>query len=838
MSNENIFLEEEKIIHEIKLDLAHSITSNFVRIMQYDDGISVIRANIFEYYQPVDVPAFRTIVFRLKKPDGNVVIYTSNIETDKFKINNDSVDINIDNNMSDTYGRCSAVLDFVRADGHIQSTTFILIVDRNPVQRGESSTNVPIDMEAKLLEEIARATAAENELNEKIDSKLDINIENGTGSNSLVQRSELEGEETNENVASQWWSAAFGRNNRSTNYSSFTAGTRNLNNGDSSFVSGVENETKEPGMASITTGVGNDNSGRSSIVAGEDNENTAGSRGSLTVGHNNTSDSSGGITGGKHNDNHGDNSLCVGEHLKTNWKNKNVVGMYNDDDDAGDYKYFVVGNGEEKEVLKEPVTLRPTAADRYAIQCGEKVTDTLYIDFKFTGGSQIRFRLADTWNDYYSDYYKLLTDGTLGASYPGFSIVENPDNPDYIRLKVDLSAISTAATGNPTGVQFIIAEVGQYSTAEGYVIANSSQKVVRIVRSNAFEVYANGSAKVGAMGNSDNSVVIKKYADDNFRDLRERIDGKTAGLYLYYADDLDAFEYMNLHKIDGTTFATQEELDEYVSGRDCGNYRFNSDDDMIEFFPADMYYIIFCHGSWDSNQRLVVKAESLSQVLHDKDTVIVVERGVPDRWFNGVLGFGANESKIDLTNVAKTDSWNTFTSSNDFYATQYFNQLDAYSISGRSSDGLIITGGTSDAPLNIDANLLPNTTNYFDIGSADEQWKDLYLSNSIHIGTANFNFSQSSDTAWVFKKGDNKTLMFGEVDNVYVEGTIMPSGNNRDLGSDNQYRKWRNLYLSNAMKIGNTSYTENNLKPMVSLTEAEYEALATKDPNTLYLIEE
>lgn len=508
MSNENIFLEEEKIIHEIKLDLAHSITSNFVRITQYDDGISVIRANIFEYYQPVDLTEYSGIVLRLKKPNGNVVVYSSSVDVDKIKINYDSVDINLDINMTDTYGRCAAVLDFLKPDGHVQSTTFILIIERNPVQRGESSTNVPIDAEARLL---------------------------------------------------------------------------------------------------------------------------------------------------------------------------------------------AVENGKEDKANK-------------------------------------------------------------------------------------VSVLSSTP--------------------------------------------------------SENKYPSEKLLFDCVKDLHERINGKTAGVYLYYADNLDAFEYMNLHKIDGTTFATQEELDEYVSGRDCGNFRFNSDDDMIEFVPADMYYIIFCYGSWDDNQRLVVKAEGLSRVVHDKDTVIVVERGVPDRWFNGIVGFGANESKIDLSNVAKTDSYNTFTSSNDFNATQYFNDLDAYSISGRSSDGLIITGGTSDAPLNIDANLLPNTTKYFDLGSADEQWKDLYLSGAAHFGTANFNFSQSGDTTWVFKKGDNKTLMFGEVDDVYVEGTIMPSGNNRDLGSDNQYRKWRNLYLSNAMKIGNTSYSESNLKPMVSITQAEYEALATKDPNTLYLIEE
>lgn len=504
MSNENIFLEEEKIIHEIKLDLAHSITSNFVRITQYDDGISVIRANIFEYYQPVDLTEYSGIVLRLKKPNGNVVVYSSSVDVDKIKINNDSVDINLDINMTDTYGRCAAVLDFLKPDGHVQSTTFILIIERNPVQRGESSTNVPIDAEARLL---------------------------------------------------------------------------------------------------------------------------------------------------------------------------------------------AVENGKEDKANKVSV-------------------------------------LSSTPSE---------------SKYPS-----------------------------------------------------------------------------------------EKLLFDCVKDLHERIDGKTAGVYLYYADNLDGFEYSNLHKFDGTTFATQEELDEYVSGRDCGNYRFNSDGDMIDFVPPDMFYIIFCYGSWDTNQRLVVKAEDLDKVVHDKDTVIVVERGVPDRWFNGVVGFGANESKIDLTNVAKTDSWNTFTSTNEFYGTQLFDEIDVNTIVGKTSDGLTITSYGD--LIKIDSEMVPSRTDTWSLGSQDYKYKDLHLSNSIHIGTEDFNFSQLN-TSWTFKKG-TKSLMFGDSDNVYVECTVMPSGNNRDLGTNNQYRRWRNLYLSNGMKIGNTSYTESNLKPMVSITQADYDALATKDPNTLYLIEE
>ena len=44
-----------------------------------------------------------------------------------------------------------------------------------------------------------------------------------------------------ENIASQWWASAFGKSNKATNYASFVCGTRNENNGDSAFVTGVGN---------------------------------------------------------------------------------------------------------------------------------------------------------------------------------------------------------------------------------------------------------------------------------------------------------------------------------------------------------------------------------------------------------------------------------------------------------------------------------------------------------------------------------------------------------------------------------------------------------------------
>lgn len=304
-------------------------------------------------------------------------------------------------------------------------------------------------------------------------------LESGDSENSLVQKSVIPDEEFNNNVASQWWAASFGRNTKATNYSSFATGTRTINNGDSALVGGVENEVKEAGMASISTGVGNINEGRSSIVAGEDNRITAGARGSLTVGHNNTSDSSGGVTGGKHNDNHGDNSLCVGECLKTNWKNKNVVGVYNNDDDTGDYKYFVVGNGYEYEGYDDGTNIRTID-----ISPALSINDVLILDVKMTS-DDIRFMLGDGWNNYLG--YFIISKSSPSHPYNGVEVSDLEDG--YKRIYITPSEI-----GNKQGTLSKI-NLLYFSRGTGLFRINPKMKTIE-KRQNAFEVYEDGTVVI------------------------------------------------------------------------------------------------------------------------------------------------------------------------------------------------------------------------------------------------------------------------------------------------------------------------------------------------------
>lgn len=65
------------------------------------------------------------------------------------------------------------------------------------------------------------------------------------------------------------------------------------------------------------------------------------------------------------------------------------------------------------------------------------------------------------------------------------------------------------------------------------------------------------------------------------------------------------------------------------------------------------------------------------------------------------------------------------------------------------------------------------------------------------------------------------------------------SNNATDLG--NSTNKWRDLYLSGNLSNGTNSITVANIankNNFITLTQAQYDALATKDPNTYYFIEE
>ena len=143
------------------------------------------------------------------------------------------------------------------------------------------------------------------------------NIEDGSALQSIIQKvgnPESATPAPDANIASQWWAAAFGKSNESTNYASFTTGTRNENNGDSALVGGVDNEVSAYGFASFTIGRGNVNNSESSIVGGYYNTSAS------DVGEN----------------------LVVGTLLQANNDNQHIIGTANE---LKTGLRFVIGNG-------------------------------------------------------------------------------------------------------------------------------------------------------------------------------------------------------------------------------------------------------------------------------------------------------------------------------------------------------------------------------------------------------------------------------------------------------------------------------------------------------------
>lgn len=257
----------EETFYKIKLDLVHNTINNFVHVMQYDDGVAYIRAEIYKDWQHVyPSEEFDSAELRLKKHDGawikcnsvepyipvakpsyekaktdgvyyyyqngNYILVTSSMTEQAYdaldpnlfyknvgtiiSLEHDYVKINVVEELTDIPGGCPAVIDLYSADGHIQTAKFVLDVDRNPIQTGEAVKNVPEDVSAKLSEmskgianavKVTPQTLTDEEKAQARENigvgSSDLNIENGTGLKSLQGKIQ-EGKETfNTNIDGQ-----------------------------------------------------------------------------------------------------------------------------------------------------------------------------------------------------------------------------------------------------------------------------------------------------------------------------------------------------------------------------------------------------------------------------------------------------------------------------------------------------------------------------------------------------------------------------------------------------------------------------------------------------------
>ena len=172
------------------------------------------------------------------------------------------------------------------------------------------------------------------------------------------------------------------------------------------------------------------------------------------------------------------------------------------------------------------------------------------------------------------------------------------------------------------------------------------------------------------------------------------------------------------------------------------------------------------------------------------DVALILEVGVPDRWVQSIdttnhtiTLYKMETSKIDLTNYVDRTSGQSITGSKIFTANQTIKNNAKF----RFYD----------------------TTNYgFSLGNSGSGGQ--------------LNFYDPSNTATYYMRNNSFGTLTG-----------------KDLGSSTY--KWNDLYIAGNLTDGTNSVSVNkiaNKDNFVTLSQADYDALATKDPDTFYFIEE
>lgn len=223
------------------------------------------------------------------------------------------------------------------------------------------------------------------------------------------------------------------------------------------------------------------------------------------------------------------------------------------------------------------------------------------------------------------------------------------------------------------------------------------------------------------------------------------------------------------------------------------------------------------------------------------DIVLIVEVDVPDRWVqsidttNHTITFYKMEtSKIDLNNYVDLTSAQTISGNKTFSGTLTAPIIKGASyIEFRNNNGVLSTMYNDNIIFN--KRVQPNSDNSQDLGTSTKRWKDFYVSGNISDGTNSIAVEKIANVDDVVDLTSAQTIS----GNKTFSSTILPSTNNNiDLGLSS--RKWGNAYVNN-ISDGTNSVAVNkiaNKDNFVTLSQADYDALVTKDPDTFYFIEE
>jgi hypothetical protein len=336
--------------------------------------------------------------------------------------------------------------------------------------------------------------------------------------------------------------------------------------------------------------------------------------------------------------------------------------------------------------------------------------------------------------------------------------------------------------------------------------------------SNPYELINNKVSTLSA-SSTNTQYPSAKVVYDNLTEIREVAEGKNKSIVLSYtttAPTTDA-QARQLYSLNGNHFESLQDFLNYVEyydedeGQDVPgiirNSAFNSQDNRLDLGGAD--YII-------TSDNKVLRMDDAYEWIKQGDIILVLQIDVPDRWYEDYGTFNKMEtSKVDIPTKVIT----------------ILTQADMVKI---TYDNVVAPVVEDNKEVVIIANLGLLST-----GTPD---------NNIIIGRPDAVLESSSLDYTAMVVGLNEsTLLAVRITFDSTNRTI--SGTNL-IYSDiptitNTYQKDADLIpsLSNSFSIGNYSNKfediwVNNIKGVTTMTQAQYDALSTKDADTFYFIEE
>lgn len=323
---------------------------------------------------------------------------------------------------------------------------------------------------------------------------------------------------------------------------------------------------------------------------------------------------------------------------------------------------------------------------------------------------------------------------------------------------------------------------------------------------------------------TDTQYPTAKAVYDNLQEVREVAEGKCA-TYVLSNTATSITTPRDYYTMDGRTL-TREEAIEYVEGYTNINGSFALNDDTIGTSVGGNLYILLENAT-------IIKFPDDNSYFKVGDIFLVTQTDVPDRWArisgNVYLFYKLETSKIDLTGFYKKNEdiipafgglkIGEFTQGS--FQTTYTYTISKYA--GTSSDYLFRYAQSANR-WELGKNLIPDTTNTYDIGSSTNKFKDAYLSGKVNLDNDIFISSNSSNG---FIISSNGYSIFEIYDLYTVANNLRPRNSTTNIGST--ANRWKDIWFS------------GNLKGGATMTQAQYDALVsggTVDSDTFYFIEE